>query len=74
MCHGSEDRRTRAGDRHDIAEAHLTAVREKHRELHVLEHSIAGFIEAADVACPSGPGADCVVLEQLAEPAERYPG
>jgi DNA-binding transcriptional MerR regulator len=58
----------------EIAEAHLAALREKLRELHELEHSIAGFIEAADVACPGGSGADCVVLQQLAEPAEPYLG
>lgn len=69
-----QDSQRPCGEARDIAEAHLAAVREKLRELHALEHSIAGFIEAADIACPGGSGADCVVLEQLAEPAERYPG
>jgi hypothetical protein len=45
-------------------------VREKLRELHALEYSIAGFIEAADAVYPDGSGVDCVVLEQLSEPAQ----
>jgi hypothetical protein len=57
----------------DLAEAHLAAVREKLSELRALEHSIAGFIDAADVACSGGPVADCVVLEELAEPVEPSP-
>ncbi|MGH3559379.1 MAG: MerR family transcriptional regulator [Mycobacterium sp.] len=57
-----------------LAQAHLAVVREKLSELRALEHNIAGFIEAADVACAGGPGADCVVLEELAEPARGCTG
>jgi len=65
------DRERSCGDARDLAEAHLRVVREKLRELHGLEYSIAGFIEAADAVCPGGSGADCVVLERLSEPTQR---
>lgn len=52
----------------DIAASHLIAVRDKLAELHALERSIAGFIEAADAVCSGGSGADCAVLGELAEP------
>jgi DNA-binding transcriptional MerR regulator len=65
------DRERSCWDARDLAEAHLRAVREKLRDLHALECSIAGFIAAADAVCPGGSGADCVVLEQLSEPAQR---
>jgi DNA-binding transcriptional MerR regulator len=55
----------------DLAEAHLAAVRTKLLELRALEQSIAEFIDEADSACTDGPGADCVVLGELAEPAPR---
>ena len=51
----------------DLAETHLTAVREKLLELRALERSIARFLEAADATCSGGSGADCVVLQELAE-------
>jgi DNA-binding transcriptional MerR regulator len=51
----------------DLAEAHLTAVRDRLLQLQALEHSIAGFIEAADATCPGGSGADCVVLKEWAD-------
>ncbi len=56
-----------------LAPAHLAAVREKLSELRALEHNIAAFIEAADVTCSGGPGVDCVVLEELAEPVKPSP-
>ncbi len=54
----------------DVARAHLAAVREKLLELRALEHSIASFIQTADVVCQGGSGTDCVVLDKLAEPEE----
>ncbi|MCV7399322.1 helix-turn-helix domain-containing protein [Mycobacterium fragae] len=53
----------------DLGVAHLAAVREKIRELRILEHHIARLIEAAEASCCSGSAADCVVLDALAEPA-----
>lgn len=52
-----------------VAEAHLASIRDKLVELHALERDIAGLLDAADVACVGGSGADCVVLRGLAEPA-----
>lgn len=48
--------------------------REKLVELHALEDTISGFIEAADDVCRGGSGADCVVLEDLSKPAAPYSG
>jgi MerR family transcriptional regulator, copper efflux regulator len=56
----------------DLAQTHLESVREKIRQLHVLEKHIAGLIEAAEAACCTGPGADCVMLEDLCIPPEPY--
>ena len=59
------------GEARDVAVAHLAAVRKKVRELRALEQNIAALIEASDAACSGGAGADCVMLEELAEPADR---
>lgn len=61
------------GEGRDLAKAHLAAVRSKLLELRALEHSIAEFVEEADVACVGGSGAECPVLEELTEPAVRHP-
>lgn len=53
----------------DIAQRHLEAVRDKLVELKALERSIAGFVQTCDVSCCGGPGPDCSILEDLAEPA-----
>ncbi|RDH77661.1 MerR family transcriptional regulator [Mycolicibacterium moriokaense] len=52
----------------DIAAAHLSSIREQLRELHALEASIAALIEAAEDVCSGGSGADCVMLDELAQP------
>jgi DNA-binding transcriptional MerR regulator len=49
----------------DLAEAHLRTVREKMRELRILEKTIAGLVETCDARCTGGPGPECVVLEDL---------
>lgn len=54
----------------DVAVAHLRSVRQQLRELRALERGIAGAIEDADVLCPGGPGAECVVLGRLASRRE----
>ena len=53
----------------DLARDHLDAVRAKLVELKALERSIAGFIETCEASCVGGPGPDCSILEDLAEPA-----
>lgn len=54
----------------EIAREHLQAVRAKLGELKALERSITGFVESCDSACVGGPGPDCVILVDLAEPAK----
>lgn len=68
-----QDRERSCGEARDLAEAHLAAVREKLLELRGLEQTIAEFIDTADATCPGGSGADCVVFEEMAAPAKRYP-
>ncbi|HLZ39787.1 MAG TPA: helix-turn-helix domain-containing protein [Candidatus Sulfotelmatobacter sp.] len=52
-------------DARDLAQQHLTAVRNKVREMRVLERNLAAFVAACDSACAGGPGPDCVILEDL---------
>ena len=51
----------------DLAFSHLTEIREKLKELRALERSIAAFVDSCDQSCPGGTGADCVILEELAD-------
>lgn len=53
----------------DLAQQHLEAVRTKLVELKALELSIAGFVQTCDVSCVGGPGPDCSILEDLADPS-----
>ncbi len=53
----------------DLAKQHLAAVRAKLVELKALERSISGFVENCDASCVGGPGPECVILEDLAEPS-----
>ena len=55
----------------DLAQQHLTAVRLRLVELKALERSIAGFVVSCDESCAGGPGPECVILEDLAEPPRR---
>jgi DNA-binding transcriptional MerR regulator len=51
----------------DMAAQHLTAVREKMRELRALERSLIAFVKSCDTSCPGGAGPDCVILDDLAK-------
>jgi len=53
----------------DMAQAHLAAIRAKLVELKALERSMARFVQSCDAACAGGPGPDCVILDDLANPA-----
>lgn len=55
----------------DLARQHLSRVRAKLREFKALERSIASFITKCEATCSGGPGSDCVILRDLAEPALR---
>jgi len=64
-----QDRDRSCTEARDLAQEHLAAVRAKLVDLKALERSIAGFVESCDATCAGGPGPDCVILEDLAEPA-----
>lgn len=51
----------------DLAFAHLTEIREKLAELRELERSVAAFVNSCDQSCAGGSGAECVMLEELAD-------
>lgn len=64
-----QDRDRSCSEARDLAQEHLATVRAKLVELKALERSIAGFVESCDATCVGGPGPECVILEDLAEPA-----
>ncbi|WP_056005808.1 helix-turn-helix domain-containing protein [Frateuria sp. Soil773] len=68
-----QDRERSCTEARDLAQAHLDVVREKLDELRALEKSIAAFVRSCDASCAGGPGADCVILEELAN-ASRAAG
>lgn len=51
----------------DLAFSHLAEIREKLGELRELERSVAAFVDSCDHSCAGGAGADCVILEELAD-------
>lgn len=63
-----QDRQRSCADARDLAYRHLVEVRKKLGELRELEAGIAGFVASCDASCIGGTGADCVILEGLAEP------
>ncbi|OBI28335.1 MerR family transcriptional regulator [Mycobacterium sp. E2238] len=53
----------------DLAELHLTAVRQKLAALQTLESRIAELLATSKVDCAGGAAAECVVLEGLCRPS-----
>jgi DNA-binding transcriptional MerR regulator len=53
-----------------IAVDHLAAVRDKLAELKRLERNLADFVRRCDTACAGGPAPDCIILHDMAEPAD----
>jgi MerR family copper efflux transcriptional regulator len=49
----------------DIAKAHLDEVQTKLRELRALELRLKSFLRRCDEACAGGPGAECVIFEDM---------
>ena len=43
-------------------------MRAKLAELKALERTIVSFIATCDASCAGGPGPDCIILEDLANP------
>ena len=66
-----QDRGRSCTEARDLAQEHLIAVRAKLAELRALERSIVSFVISCDAPCVGGPGPDCVILEDLAEPTNR---
>lgn len=55
----------------DLAKTHLEDVRAKLRELRSLESELVGFVQSCEAQCAGGPGPDCVVLNDLAQPKTK---
>ena len=68
-----QDRDRSCMEARDIAYEHLTAIRAKLKELSALEKSMAAFVKSCEWACAGGPGPDCAILEDLAEPTPSIP-
>jgi DNA-binding transcriptional MerR regulator len=66
-----QDRSRSCTEARDLAQEHLAAVRAKLVELKALERTIVSLVISCDTSCVGGPGPDCVILEDLAEPASR---
>ena len=49
----------------DVAQAHLSTVKEKLAEMRQLERSLAAFVASCDAACCTGPTRDCSIIEDL---------
>lgn len=68
-----QDRDRSCMEARDIAYEHLVAIRAKLKELRALEESMAAFVASCESACAGGPGPDCAILEDLAEPSPSIP-
>lgn len=53
----------------DIASRHLAQLRNKLAELQALERAMAAFVCSCDTACAGGAAVECVILEDLFQPA-----
>lgn len=62
-----QDRERSCLEARDLAHDHLREIRRKLAELRELERSVAGFVKSCDQLCAGGPGAECVILEELAD-------
>ena len=67
----TEDKDRSCMEARAIAADHLSTVREKLAELRKLERNLADFIDTCDAACAGGPGPDCVILQDMANPPSR---
>lgn len=66
-----EDKHRSCLEARELAQRHLEAVRSKLKELQELERTLQGFVRDCDARCAGGPGPDCVILEDLAQPTSR---
>lgn len=52
----------------DIAKTHLAEVQERLAQLNALESRLKNFVERCDAACAGGPGQECVIFKEMAQP------
>lgn len=64
----TEDQDRSCTEARSIAQVHLDAVGGKIAELKALERNLTDFIKRCDAVCAGGPGPDCVILRDMAEP------
>lgn len=69
-----QDRSRDCVEARDVAKEHLDAVRVKVAELRSLESALASFVKSCEAQCCGGPGADCIILQDLAEPKAAQSG
>ncbi len=67
----TEDASRECNEARDLAQAHLDDVRRKLTESQALEDTLASFVKTCTTACSGGPAPDCVILDDLAEPARQ---
>jgi DNA-binding transcriptional MerR regulator len=67
----TEDRDRSCTEARSIAQVHRDAVRNKFAELKRLERNLTDFIKRCDAMCSGGPGPDCVILRDMAEPTRQ---
>jgi DNA-binding transcriptional MerR regulator len=61
----AQDRERPCMEARDMAQAHLTVVRSRLKELKALERSVVEFMASCDHACAGGPGSECIILDNL---------
>lgn len=66
-----QDRSRDCVEARNVAQAHLDTVRAKLDELRALESSLVSFVKSCNAQCCGGPGTDCVILQDLADPKPR---
>jgi len=64
----TRDSERSCGEARAIAADHLKAVSERVSELTELQRSLMDFVESCDTACAGGPGPECVILREMADP------
>ena len=69
----TRDRTRTCTEARDLTLDHLREVRTKLAELQALEQSLTDFLQKCEHACAGGPGAECPVLDELADPAGLQP-
>jgi MerR family copper efflux transcriptional regulator len=67
----TEDAGRDCNEARDLAQSHLDDERRKLEELQALERTLAGFVKTCTASCSGGPASACVILDDLAGPAQQ---